>query len=378
MTDVSPTIALACELIERESVTPNDAGCQQLLGARLEKAGFCVQALNYGDVENLWAMHGEQGPLLVFAGHTDVVPAGNTDAWEYPPFTAKIVNGELRGRGAADMKGSLAAMLVAAETFVADNPEHPGRLAFLITSDEEGIAVDGTVKVVEHLQQQGEKIDWCVVGEPSSTATAGDVVKIGRRGSLGFSLQVNGIQGHVAYPHLARNPIHQAAPALAELAETIWDNGNQHFPPTSFQVSNIEAGTGATNVVPGSLTLLGNFRYSTESSAELLQQKLLQILDSHELDYEIRWQHSGKPFLTEAGKLITAVQQAIAQVSGQDCTLSTAGGTSDGRFIAPTGAEVVELGPVNATIHQVDERSSVQELEQLTQMYQKILEALLR
>ncbi|NND39259.1 MAG: succinyl-diaminopimelate desuccinylase [Pseudomonadales bacterium] len=378
MTQPTPTIQLACELIERASVTPDDAGCQQLMGDRLASAGFNVQALRYGEVDNFWAVHGDGGPLLVFAGHTDVVPAGNTDDWEYPPFTAKIVNGELRGRGAADMKGSLAAMLVAAETFVAANPDHPGRLAFLITSDEEGVAVNGTVKVVEHLQKQGEKIDWCVVGEPSSTEAVGDVVKIGRRGSLGFKLLVKGIQGHVAYPQLARNPILQAAPALAELAEIVWDNGNQHFPPTSFQVSNITAGTGATNVIPASLEVIGNFRYCTESSAETLQQRLLQLLDRHGLDYEIRWQHSGKPFLTKPGKLIAAVQQAINAVSGQDCALSTAGGTSDGRFIAPTGAEVVELGPANATIHQVDERSSVAGLNQLTQMYQKILENLLR
>lgn len=378
MTQPTPTIQLACELIERASVTPDDAGCQQLMGDRLASAGFNVQALRYGEVDNFWAVHGDGGPLLVFAGHTDVVPAGNTDDWEYPPFTAKIVNGELRGRGAADMKGSLAAMLVAAETFVAANPDHPGRLAFLITSDEEGVAVNGTVKVVEHLQKQGEKIDWCVVGEPSSTEAVGDVVKIGRRGSLGFKLLVKGIQGHVAYPQLARNPILQAAPALAELAEIVWDNGNQHFPPTSFQVSNITAGTGATNVIPASLEVTGNFRYCTESSAETLQQRLLQLLDRHGLDYEIRWQHSGKPFLTKPGKLIAAVQQAINAVSGQDCALSTAGGTSDGRFIAPTGAEVVELGPANATIHQVDERSSVAGLNQLTQMYQKILENLLR
>ncbi|MBT8139871.1 MAG: succinyl-diaminopimelate desuccinylase [Gammaproteobacteria bacterium] len=378
MTQPTPTIQLACELIERASVTPDDAGCQQLMGDRLASAGFNVQALRYGEVDNFWAVHGDGGPLLVFAGHTDVVPAGNTDDWEYPPFTAKIVNGELRGRGAADMKGSLAAMLVAAETFVAANPDHPGRLAFLITSDEEGVAVNGTVKVVEHLQKQGEKIDWCVVGEPSSTEAVGDVVKIGRRGSLGFKLLVKGIQGHVAYPQLARNPILQAAPALAELAEIVWDNGNQHFPPTSFQVSNITAGTGTTNVIPASLEVTGNFRYCTESSAETLQQRLLQLLDRHGLDYEIRWQHSGKPFLTKPGKLIAAVQQAINAVSGQDCALSTAGGTSDGRFIAPTGAEVVELGPANATIHQVDERSSVAGLNQLTQMYQKILENLLR
>ncbi|MBT8150541.1 MAG: succinyl-diaminopimelate desuccinylase, partial [Gammaproteobacteria bacterium] len=298
MTQPTPTIQLACELIERASVTPDDAGCQQLMGDRLASAGFNVQALRYGEVDNFWAVHGDGGPLLVFAGHTDVVPAGNTDDWEYPPFTAKIVNGELRGRGAADMKGSLAAMLVAAETFVAANPDHPGRLAFLITSDEEGVAVNGTVKVVEHLQKQGEKIDWCVVGEPSSTEAVGDVVKIGRRGSLGFKLLVKGIQGHVAYPQLARNPILQAAPALAELAEIVWDNGNQHFPPTSFQVSNITAGTGTTNVIPASLEVTGNFRYCTESSAETLQQRLLQLLDRHGLDYEIRWQHSGKPFLT--------------------------------------------------------------------------------
>lgn len=377
MKQTSQTLELACALIERPSVTPDDAGCQDLLSARLQTAGFSIERLRFGDVDNFWAVHGSGGPLLAFAGHTDVVPAGDAAAWAHPPFEAKVVSGELRGRGAADMKGSLAAMTVAAEQFVRQQPDHPGRLAFLITSDEEGDAVDGTVRVVEHLQAAGEKIDWCVVGEPSSTAELGDVVKVGRRGSLGFRLQVNGVQGHVAYPHLARNPIHELAPALAELTAAEWDQGNEHFPPTSFQVSNINAGTGATNVVPGELQLMGNFRYSTEVSAAQLQQRVLEILDSHNIDYEIRWQHSGMPFLTEQGKLIDAVDSAIAECTGRRCELSTAGGTSDGRFIAPTGTEVVELGPVNATIHQVDERCSVADLESLTLVYGRIMEKLL-
>ncbi|MGB5324227.1 MAG: succinyl-diaminopimelate desuccinylase [Pseudomonadales bacterium] len=377
MSPPSATLELACRLIECESVTPIDAGCQALMTERLQEAGFDVQQLRFGEVDNFWAVHGQSGPLLAFAGHTDVVPAGNASNWQHPPFEARVVDGELRGRGAADMKGSLAAMVVAAEQFVAAHPHHNGRLAFLITSDEEGDAVNGTVKVVEHLQHAGEQIDWCIVGEPSSSETVGDVVKIGRRGSLGFQLQVNGVQGHVAYPQLARNPIHELAPALAELVRTEWDGGNEHFPPTSFQVSNINAGTGVTNVVPGALKLLGNFRYSTESTAVQLQERVIEMLDRHNLDYEIRWQHSGHPFLTRPGKLIDAVRDVVMQVSRQRCELSTAGGTSDGRFIAPAGTEVVELGPVNATIHKVDERTNVAELEQLTKMYFGIMQNLL-
>lgn len=377
MTNLSPTLKLACELIERESVTPIDAGCQTLMTERLEAAGFHIEYLRYGDVDNFWAIHGKQGPILCFAGHTDVVPEGDRSHWEYPPYSPRIEAGMLCGRGAADMKGSLASMIVAAEQFVAENPEHENRLAFLITSDEEGIAINGTVKVVEHLEAINEKIDWCVVGEPSSTDRTGDVVKNGRRGSLGLTLTIKGKQGHVAYPHLAENPIHLAAPALHELATTVWDHGNDYFPATSFQISNINGGTGATNVIPGELEVIANFRFSTELDAETIQRRVLEILDKHAADYEIRWNLSGLPFLTEPGDLVGAAQEAIKEVVGIETVLSTAGGTSDGRFIAPTGAQVVELGPVNATIHQVNERVLASELDELTLIYQKIMQKLL-
>ncbi len=378
MNKLSATLQLACDLIERRSVTPDDAGCQQLMIDRLEQAGFEVQRLRFGDVDNFWATRGPAtGKTLCLAGHTDVVPAGDEQAWQHPPYQPRIDNGMLQGRGAADMKGSLAAMVVATERFIKSNPTHKNRLAFLITSDEEGIAVDGTVKVVEQLQKAGETISWCLVGEPSSSQRIGDVIKNGRRGSLGLKLTVNGIQGHVAYPQLAKNPIHLAAPALAELAAIEWDRGNAYFPPTSFQVSNIHAGTGVTNVIPGALEIIANFRFSTELSVEQIQQQTEVVLQRHQLDYLADWQLSGMPFLTPPGELVDAAQDAIREVNGIEAELSTAGGTSDGRFIAPMGAQVVELGPVNATIHKVDEQVVASELDELTEIYEKILEKLL-
>lgn len=373
----SPTLALARELIARPSVTPDDQGCQRLIGERLAVLGFSLEYMNFGEVTNLWARRGSEGPLLAFAGHTDVVPPGPESAWTSPPFRPEIRDGLLYGRGAADMKGSIAAMVTACERFLAAHPDHRGALAFLITSDEEGIATDGTVKVIETLEARNEKIDWCLVGEPSSVGQAGDVVKNGRRGSLSGTLCVRGVQGHVAYPHLADNPVHRALPALAELAATVWDEGNAFFPPTTFQISNIHAGTGATNVIPGTLEVLFNFRYSTESSEAGLKQRVHALLDRHGLDYRLDWFHSGAPFLTPAGELVEAVRAAVREVSGLETELSTGGGTSDGRFIAPTGAQVVELGPVNATIHKVDECVAVDELERLTRMYEGVLRHLL-
>lgn len=369
---MSDTLDLAQALIQRPSVTPEDHGCQQLMAERLAACGFSIQSLPFAEVENFWAQRG-QGPLLVFAGHTDVVPTGPEQQWRYPPFAATIADGYLHGRGAADMKGSLAAMIVAVERFVHDYPDHSGSLGFLITSDEEGPAKNGTVKVVEWLQAQKITMDYCVVGEPSSTAEVGDVVKPGRRGSLGATLTVRGKQGHVAYPHLADNPIHRVAPALADLTQQQWDQGNDLFPATSLQISNIQAGTGATNVIPGECQVVFNFRFSTEVSAEQLQSRTQAILDAHQLDYQLDWQLSGQPFLTQAGALLDATQSAIQQVTGRQTTLSTAGGTSDARFIAPTGTQVVELGPINATIHQVDECVSCADLETLTNIYYHIM-----
>ena len=374
---LSPTLELAIDLIKRRSVTPEDEGCQALMMERLSAIGFHCEALRFGEVDNFWAVRGDSGPLLCFAGHTDVVPTGPEGQWQTPPFEPEISDGMLRGRGAADMKGSLAAMVTACEQFVAAHPDHNGRIAFLITSDEEGPAKNGTVKVVEWLEARNEKIDWCVVGEPSSTDRVGDVIKNGRRGSLGAVMTVRGVQGHVAYPHLAKNPIHLAAPALAELAAEQWDEGNDFFPATSFQISNINGGTGATNVIPGELQVVFNFRFSTELTAEILQQRSEAILDKHGLDYHIDWQLSGQPFLTAEGPLVEAAQQAIRRVTGEDTELSTAGGTSDGRFIAPTGAQVVELGPVNATIHKVDECVKAEDLNLLSQMYEVMMEQLL-
>ncbi|MFJ4053620.1 succinyl-diaminopimelate desuccinylase [Pseudomonas sp. NPDC089743] len=377
--ELSSTLQLACDLIRRPSVTPVDADCQAQMMNRLGAVGFQLEPMRIEDVDNFWATHGHQdGPVLCFAGHTDVVPTGPVQQWQHEPFEALIdADGMLCGRGAADMKGSLASMVVASERFVQDYPNHRGRVAFLITSDEEGPAHHGTKAVVERLIARNERLDWCIVGEPSSTSLLGDVVKNGRRGSLGAKLTVRGKQGHVAYPHLARNPIHLAAPALAELAAEHWDEGNAFFPPTSFQISNLNSGTGATNVVPGDLTALFNFRFSTESTVEGLQARVSAILDKHELDWSIDWALSGLPFLTEPGELLDAVSASIKGVTGRDTQPSTSGGTSDGRFIATMGTQVVELGPVNATIHQVDERILASDLDLLTEIYYQTLVRLL-
>ncbi|WP_028240009.1 succinyl-diaminopimelate desuccinylase [Stutzerimonas azotifigens] len=378
MATLSPTLELACALIERPSVTPRDEGCQDLMMKRLAACGFQVEPMDIEDVQNFWALRGDEGPVLCFAGHTDVVPTGPESAWAVPPFAARVDDqGMLLGRGAADMKGSLAAMVVAVERFVAEHPDHRGQIAFLITSDEEGPAQYGTKAVVERLRERGQRLDWCIVGEPSSTAQLGDVVKNGRRGSLGGTLTVIGQQGHVAYPHLARNPIHLAAPALAALAAEHWDDGNAFFPPTSFQISNLNAGTGATNVIPGALEAQFNFRFSTESTVEQLQQRTAAILDRFDFDYRIDWALSGLPFLTEPGELLDAIARSIEAVTGHGTTPSTSGGTSDGRFIATLGTQVVELGPVNATIHQVDERVLASDLDLLTEVYYQTLVRLL-
>lgn len=377
VTAVDDVISLAEALIARVSVTPEDAGCQQLLGERLAQLGFNLETMIFADTTNLWARRGNSGPLFCFAGHTDVVPSGNESAWRYPPFTPTHDGGYLYGRGAADMKGSLAAMLVATERFVAKHPDHRGSIAFLITSDEEGPFINGTPKVVETLAARDEKITWCLVGEPSSTTHLGDVVKNGRRGSLSGELTLFGVQGHVAYPHLAENPVHRAAPALAVLAQTEWDHGNASFPPTSFQISNVHAGTGAGNVIPGEFHVSFNFRYSTESTADALKQRVRAILDAHELDYAIDWKLNGEPFLTAEGELVQATIHAIEKHTERTPELSTAGGTSDGRFIAPTGAQVIELGPVNATIHKVNECVRVDDLHLLVDVYESILEQLL-
>lgn len=369
------TLALTCKLIEMASVTPNDAGCQKLMMEKLTQLGFQCTPLRFGDVDNFWAVYGDSGPLLCFAGHTDVVPTGPVTEWNSHPFKPEIRDGYLFGRGTADMKASLAAMLLACERFLKTQPILTGRIGFLITSDEEGIAIDGTVKVVEWLKTR-DKIDYCIVGEPSSTHQLGDVIKNGRRGSLGAKLTVLGVQGHIAYPHLAKNPIHLVAPAIAELTNTLWDNGNEFFPATSCQVSNIHSGTGATNVIPGSLEMLFNFRYSTELTADLIKTRTCEILDKHGLQYQIEWHLSGEPFLTSAGSLVKATQVAIKTITGIDTELSTSGGTSDGRFIAPTGAQVVEIGPCNATIHKIDECVRVDDLEPLTEIYLSIIKQL--
>ncbi len=379
---MSDTLELAKALIARPSVTPDDAGCQDMLKALLEPLGFECQTLRFGEgadaVNNLWAVHGTEGPLFVFAGHTDVVPTGPEAQWRFPPFEPTIDNeGNLYGRGAADMKGSIAAIVTACQAFLKSENQPKGRIGFLITADEEGIAINGTVKVVEWLEQQNIKIDWCVVGEPSSTTEVGDIIKNGRRGSLGLQLKIKGRQGHVAYPHLAINPIHQAAPALAALTNELWDQGNDFFPATSFQISNINGGTGATNVIPGEVDIVANFRFSTECTADSLKARTHEILDSFQLDYEIDWRLSGEPFLTADGPLVAAVKASIREVTGRETELSTAGGTSDGRFIAPTGAQVVELGPVNKTIHQVDEHVRAEDLNVLHDIYLNILHRLL-
>lgn len=374
---MSDVIALAKDLIRRPSVTPLDEGCQTLMAERLAKLGFVIEPMVFEDTTNLWARRGSEGPLFCFAGHTDVVPAGPLDKWHTPPFEPTIRDGVLYGRGAADMKGSLAAMVVAVERFVAEHPDHTGSIAFLITSDEEGPFINGTTRVIDTLEARNEKIRWCIVGEPSSTAVVGDVVKNGRRGSITGDLLVRGVQGHVAYPHLADNPIHKAAPALTELAATVWDEGNAYFPPTSFQIANISAGTGASNVIPGELQVQFNFRFSTELTDMDIRERVEALLDKHGLDYQLSWTLSGQPFLTDTGALLDAAVAAIEAVNGQRPALLTTGGTSDGRFIAPTGAEVIELGPVNATIHKVNECVKADDLDLLADMYQGVLERLL-
>ncbi|MBN4075562.1 MAG: succinyl-diaminopimelate desuccinylase [SAR86 cluster bacterium] len=374
---MSSTIDLCCELISRPSVSPDDQGCQDVLSARLQKLGFQLENMPFGEVKNLWARRGTTAPLFCFAGHTDVVPASNPENWDSEPFSPEIRDGLLYGRGSADMKGSLAAMITACENFLAQHAEFNGSIAFLITSDEESIAVDGTVKVIETLQNRNEQIDYCLVGEPSSSKVLGDTVRNGRRGSLNGNLKVIGKEGHVAYPDLAINPIHTFLPALTELSQIEWDQGNDYFPATSFQISNISAGQGTTNVIPGEMSLLFNFRFSTEVTAEGLMAQVQAIFDHHYENYELEWQLSGNPFITEEGVLTNAVVKSIEAVNGVACSLSTGGGTSDGRFIAPSGAQVVELGPINASIHKNNEHVAVADLDQLALMYEKILEEVL-
>jgi len=374
---MTATLDLAKQLISIPSVTPDDMGCQKIIGERLSNIGFEIENLHFGEVDNLWARYGTQGPLFVFAGHTDVVPTGPAEQWSSDPFTPTITGDVMTARGTADMKSSIAAMVCACEQLLADKKELNGSIAFLITSDEEGPAIDGTIKVIEHLERKNEKIDWCLVGEPSSTDTVGDVIKNGRRGSISGDLTIHGIQGHIAYPHLAKNPIHLFAGALQDLCEEKWDNGNDHFPPTSFQISNINGGTGASNVIPGDLTVQFNLRFSTEITEQQIKQRIESILNSHQLDYTLDWSLSGHPFLTADGRLVDAAKQAIKSVCGIDSELSTAGGTSDGRFIAPTGAQVVELGPVNESIHKIDENININELERLTAIYHDILKRLM-
>lgn len=370
-------IALTQQLISQASITPDDADCQPLINQRLAQLGFNIESLFFVDTQNTWARRGTQSPLFCFAGHTDVVPPGPMADWTFPPFTPTQHQGKLYGRGSADMKASLAAMVVATERFVKDHPDHQGSIAFLLTSDEEGPFINGTTKVIDTLEARDEKITWCLVGEPSSTQQLGDVVKVGRRGSLSGALTVKGKQGHVAYPHLAINPIHTAAPALAELAQTQWDQGNAYFPPTSFQISNIQGGTGAGNMIPGHVDIDFNLRYSTQVTSQDLQQRITQILEQHQLNYNIQWSNNGKPFLTQPGELTTAVQEAITEITGLTPQLLTTGGTSDGRFIAPTGAQVIELGPCNATIHQIDEHVKLADIGLLTDIYYQLLTRLL-
>ncbi|WP_018231143.1 succinyl-diaminopimelate desuccinylase [Thioalkalivibrio thiocyanodenitrificans] len=374
---MSDTLDLARELIRRRSVTPEDAGCQQLIAERLAPLGFEAHHLRFGEVDNLWLRRGSEGPVLAFAGHTDVVPPGPPEQWSSDPFRPEIRDGLLYGRGAADMKSSIAAFVTACERFLEAHPDHTGSIGLLITSDEEGPSVNGTVKVVEWLESRNDKIDWCLVGEPSSTARLGDVIKNGRRGSLSGHLRVRGQQGHVAYPHLADNPVHRALPALTELAGIEWDRGNEHFPATSFQIAGIQAGTGAENVIPGELAVTFNLRFSTEQTDEGIRARVHQVLDAHDLDYALTWRLSGHPFLTAEGELVEAARAAIREITGHDTELSTAGGTSDGRFIAPTGAQVVELGPVNASIHKIDEHVRVEDLDVLSRVYAEILRRLL-
>ena len=372
-----PTLALAGQIIARPSVTPDDAGCMEIIAARLQALGFFCEFIDRNGVTNLWARRGTAKPLFVFAGHTDVVPTGPLDLWTSPPFAPEIRDGMLYGRGAADMKSSLAAMLTATEAFIAAHPQHPGSLAFLLTSDEEGDANDGTIAVVEALKARGERLNFCVIGEPTSVDTLGDMIKNGRRGSLSGALTVKGIQCHIAYPHLGRNPIHLAAPAIAELGDTEWDQGNEYFPPTTWQISNIHGGTGATNVVPGSVEIKFNFRFSTASTPEGLQQRLTGILDKHSLDYDIKWTLGARPFLTERGPLAEAASSTIHEICGIETELSTTGGTSDGRFITEICDQLLEIGPVNATSHKIDECVDIAALPKLSAIYTRILERLL-
>ncbi len=374
---MSSTLELAKALISRRSNTPDDAGCQDLMIARLEPLGFKIERMRFGNVDNFYARRGTSGPLLVFAGHTDVVPTGPIDQWHTPPFEPTIKDGMLYGRGAADMKTSCAAFITAVEDFVALHPDHKGSIGLLITSDEEGVAVDGTVKVVEALKARNELIDYCIVGEPTSNKVVGDMIKNGRRGSLSGKLIVKGIQGHIAYPHLVKNPIHLVAPAIKDLVETTWDNGNEYFPPTSWQISNMNGGTGATNVVPGEVEILFNFRFSTASTAEGLKERVHAVLDKHALNYDLQWEYSGKPYLTPKGNLVEAISDAIARAYGVIPELSTSGGTSDGRFIADICQQVIEFGPLNATIHKLNECVGVADIELLKDTYRITLEKLL-
>lgn len=374
---MSATLQLTQELIRCNSITPNDAGCQTIIAERLKNLGFYIEPMPFHDVNNLWARRGTESPLIVFAGHTDVVPPGPLDAWSSPPFEPSIRNGFLYGRGAADMKSGLAGMIIAAENFIQRNPSHPGSIAFLITSDEEGISIHGTKKVVETLENRQEKMDYCIIGEASSNHILGDQIRVGRRGSISGRLTIFGKQGHVAFPELAINPIHIAALALHELATLKWDEGNEFFPPTSFQISNIHGGTGAGNVIPGSLTILFNFRFGTVLSVDTIKQRVIETLEKHNLNFDLEWDLSGLPFLTPRGKLAQAVCAAIKETTQIDTQLSTGGGTSDGRFIAPTGAEVIELGPCNNSVHQIDEHVRIKDLDVLTQIYERTLEKLL-
>jgi len=374
---MSETLDLLKDLISRASVTPEDAGCQDLLTQRLEKIGFKAEQLDFNDTKNLWLKRGEAKPLFVFLGHTDVVPTGPLERWDSPPFEPTIRDGRLYGRGAADMKGGIACFVTALERFIAQYPEHNGTIAMMITSDEEGPATNGVVKVIEVLEQRNEKIDWCLVGEPSSDKKIADVIRVGRRGSLCAKLEVKGIQGHVAYPEIASNPIHSFAPALKALTDEVWDKGNAFFPPTSLQVSNINSGTGAENIIPGELELQFNLRFCTELDEATIKQRVYAIFDQFDFEYDITWRLSGNPFLTEGGALIEATHVAVKKVTGYDTLDDTGGGTSDGRFIAPTGAEVIELGPLNESIHKINENVGLEDLEILTKIYEQILIELL-
>jgi succinyl-diaminopimelate desuccinylase len=375
---MSKTLNLTKELISKKSITPLDEGCQELLISHLELLGFKIEKMPHGEVRNFYARKGHEAPLLVFAGHTDVVPSGPEVEWSSPPFEPTIKNDRLYGRGAADMKASLAAFIVSIEEFLAENKDHKGSIGLLITSDEEGIAVDGTVKVIEALKNRKEKIDFCIVGEPTCVAKFGDTVKNGRRGSLSAKLKVKGIQGHIAYPELIKNPIHEVAPAINDLVKIIWDEGNEYFPKTSWQISNINGGTGATNVVPGVVEILFNFRYSSASTAEMLKSRFIEILNKHQLDYDVDWQHSGEPYLTEKGSLVDVISDAVEEISGVKTTISTTGGTSDGRFISKLCDQVVEFGPINESIHKINENVIIDDIETLKDIYKLTISKILK